>query len=211
MLHGTGSGDDLLDITADGAESEVLGIKNAYVNKDTLIIVGREPSGRYKLLADFHIIRAGRCEQGQKDLMECIGAVVALNRIGGKCMRDHTGQVFQEKTEGIVQWDFAFGDHQSENGSARTRNVDTELWRGDLIARIVKISGPSKRFLIINVLLECIDNGLCGLGGTKNGIFQLSVSEFFGGDNCKVHAGHHHGIGDDAIGQIQKLLNGASL
>lgn len=208
MLHRTGAGNDLFHITADGAQRKVLGVQNTHIDQDAQVVMGGKPAGGYQLLTDLHIVRAGSGKECQKDLVECIRAVTALDYICGKRVGDHLCQIFQKESEGVVKRYFSFGDHQAEHRFAGSGDIDTELRCSHLIARIIEIAGSVKGFFIIDILFERIDDRLCCLGGSKDGIFQLSVGELFGGNDRKVLACYHHGIGDDRVCQIQKFLDG---
>lgn len=209
VFHRAGAGDDLFHIAADGAQGKIFRIQNAYVDQDAQIVVGGKPSGSIQLAADFHVVRAGRGKERQKDLMELVGTVAALHHIGGEGVGDHFRQIFQQKSEGVVKGDFSLGDHQPEDGLSGSWDIDAELRRGHLIAGIIEVSGPVKRLLIVDILLEGVDDRLRGFGGAENRVLELSVGELFGCDDREILAGHHHGIGDHRVGQIQKLLDGS--
>lgn len=209
VFHCTGTGNDLFHIAADGTKSEIFGVQNTHVDQNTQVVVGGKPSGGYQLTADLHIICTGRGKDRQKDLVERVRAVTALYYIGGKGMGNHLCQIFHQKSKGVVKRYFSLGDHQTEHGSAGSGNINAELRRGELIAGIVEIACSIERLLIVNVLLEGVDNGLCCFSGAKNGVFQFSIGEFFGGNDRKIFAGHHHGVGYDRVRQIQKLLDGS--
>ena len=144
MFYCAGTGNDLFHIAADGAQSEILRVQDAYIDQGAQIMMGRKPAGRHQLLADLHIICAGGGKKRQEDLMKLVRAVAALDHVGGKSMRDHLCQIFQQESEGVIERNFSFGDHQTEHGPAGSWNIDAELRRGHLIAGIIKISGPVK-------------------------------------------------------------------
>ena len=171
--------------------------------------MGGHPSVVRQPSADFHIVRAGIRQDRVEDLMKLMAGIVAVHNIGGQGMVDNTGQIFQKKTEGIVQGNFSLSDQKPVKRPVKTADIYAETWRGNAVAGIVKISYPVKGGLVIWILFQGKDQiggFLCRAQYRRGKISEGSAS---GGDDGEIHADQDHGIGYDRSGHVQKALYGS--
>ena len=209
MLQGAGSGDNIFDVTYDGTVSQVFVIQKFRLQENTEIIMGGEPSVICKPAADFHIVCAGICQNGVENLMELMPDVVAVYNVGGQGVRDNARQIFQNKTEGIVQRRFPFCIKKAVKCSVKAADIDAETGESHVVSGIVEVSYTVKGFFILRILLQRKDK-ICGfIRGTQDRIGELSERENPGRDDSEIHAYYHHGIGDHRGCQIQERLDGS--
>ena len=109
-------------------------------------------SGSRKLLADFHVIGAGICQQSLEYLMEGVRGVVAVDHVCSQCVGHHTGQIFHKETKSIVQRNFSFGNHKSVDRFPKAHDIDAERGVCNIIARIIKIADFVECLFIVRIL-----------------------------------------------------------
>ena len=123
-------------------------------------------------------------------------------------MRDDAAQVFEQESERVVKRHLAFADHQTVNRFVGFGEIDAKLGCRDVVAGIIKVTCAVVCLLIVRILLQRIDERLRQLRRAENRIPELSVSELFGGDDREIHSYDHHRVGDDAVRQVNQVLDG---